>query len=797
MPKRLVTIITVVSLLTLFPNAFARVGLSNPTFTISAPDKLRNSSCPTCQAASQKNDPLSQLDNLSTLGRRTQVSPFLHLRRSMFEGFSANLVSTGSGSLGFGLTDLYLPGRMPIVFQRSYVSDRSEDIGLGVGWSFVFTDRINIETDAATLTDINGTIAFHRDGQSQRFVLQSDEPGIHQQFEMTDGETIAERIGDATRTFKKIGEAYRLTQIKGPNGINVLITHDAAGKIIRVANDPGGSLTFQWTEGKDIRLSAVVDSAGRRVTFRQDGHRLRSVIDLNGSEWTYDYANGGLSKAVDPLGRVMLRTRYDRSGRVIESGDAVGLTRYDYDFGAASLSRRTAVTDPLGAVTVYEQADRGALAAVKDDEGHSVRVEYNAANRPVRISDSSGQEITLGYDAQNRLLSQSSNGAVDRAYSFGADGRLSSILEGTERTDLTLDGRGQIIAAQSSDPARSYTATYDSRGAITQLKSKNREISYAYDGQGNETALTYSDLGRFSYERDAVGRVSVANLPSGLSFFNEYDARGAFIKQSDNRGNVVTVQRDASGAPIAYIRVDGKQMRAVRDEAGRVIAETDFDGNVRSFAYNARGALVDYTVHGKHRKFEYDHRGRLSAIVDDNGVTKKVERDERGHIRRLSYATTARLSAFGLQAGPSRSLVDRRWAHAPALQDPFPPDCCPDVIVIDVWAPYWPGGSPGGGVHGPLLDTGPTAPPGGGPSAETREQCVARHVLACDLEFYACLGVTVVGGVAFFAGCDLATLLLGLPACAVLTGVIGVVGAAACVLIGTACNLRAGDGCPP
>ena len=457
------------------------------------------------------------------------------------------------------------------------------------------------------------------------------------------------------------------------------------------------------------------------------------------------------------------------------------------------------VTDPLGAATVYEQTDRGALAAVKNDEGYSMRVEYNAANRPVRISDSRGQEITFGYDAQNRLLGQSSNGAVDRAYSFGADGRRSSIVEGTERTDLTLDARGQIIAAQSSDPARSYTATYDSHGAVTQLKSKNRQISYVYDGQGNETALTFSDLGRFSYERDTVGRVAAAHFPSGLSLFNEYDARGAFIKQSDNRGNAVTVQRDASGAPIAYIRADGKQMRAVRDEAGRVVTDTDFDGNVRSFKYNVRGALIDYTARGKHRKFEYDHRGRLSAIVDDNGITRKVERDERGHIRRLSYSPTARLSAFGLQVGPGpfRPLVDRRWAHAPALQDP-PPDCCDDPIITDIWAPYWPGGSPGGGlVHGPLLD-GPTdGGTSGGPSVETRQQCIARHILSCDLQFGACLLAATGIFIGVFAGCTLETLIAGAPVCEVIADVILALGAGACVLNGVSCLNNSADGCPP
>ncbi|MGZ8889695.1 MAG: DUF6531 domain-containing protein, partial [Halobacteriota archaeon] len=80
-----------------------------------------------------KNDPLSKLDNLSTLGRRTQVSPFVPLRK-----FDVNLVGTSSGDLGFGVTDLYLGSLVPVAFARTYLSSRSEDIGLGRGWSFVF-----------------------------------------------------------------------------------------------------------------------------------------------------------------------------------------------------------------------------------------------------------------------------------------------------------------------------------------------------------------------------------------------------------------------------------------------------------------------------------------------------------------------------------------------------------------------------------------------------------------------------------------------------------------------------------
>ncbi|MGZ8845438.1 MAG: hypothetical protein ACXW3C_03145, partial [Pyrinomonadaceae bacterium] len=519
-------------------------------------------------------------------------------------------------------------------------------------------------------------------------------------FELTDT-TITEHTA-TTRTYTKIGDTYYLTQVSGPMGINLVISRDDAGRVLRVANDPGQSLNFDWTEK---RLTAVSDSAGRRVSFDYDGARLISVTDSAGAEWGYEYTNGLLGRTTDPMDRVILRVRYNKSGRVSAAGDSVGLTRYEYASG------RTAVTDPLGAVTTYEHTDKGTLMAITDDEGRSVRIEYNAAGKAVQLSSSAGERATLNYDSQNRLVSQSVNGTV-RAYSYGSDGRVSSMVDGNERADLTLGDRGQITGVQSTDPARSYTATYDAHGALTQLKSQSRNVAFEYDAQGNQTVLTYSDLGRFTYEWNTVGRVTGEHFPSGFSRFNEYDARGAFIKQSDNRGNAVTVQRDASGAPIAYIRADGKQMRAVRDDAGRVIRDTDFDGNVRTFAYNARGGLTDYTARGKHRHFEYDHRGRLSAIVDDDGVTRRVERDERGHIRRLSYSPSAKLSAFGLQAGPFRPLVDRRWAHALAPQDP-PPDCCDDVITTDVWAPYWPGsGGTAQGVHGPLLDT-PAVPPGG------------------------------------------------------------------------------------
>jgi YD repeat-containing protein len=565
---------------------------------------------------------------------------------------------------------------------------------------------------------------FRRDGQSCRFVLQVEEPTIHQRFEVTDENTVTQNIGGVTRLFRKISHNYYLSQITQSGGISIEISHDPQGKITRVTSGPSIWVALQWSEGKDPRLVGVADSAGRHVAFRQDGRWLRSVVDPTGAESTYDYVNDLLSSAKDPTGRLLLRERYDKLGRVQEASTGMGFSHYDYQSSSSDGSIRTVVTDPSGVATAFEHNNLGAISAITDSS-RTVRLEYGRSNRPTRIWDSMGADATFTYDSQNHLVSQTRNGIVDRGYSYGSDGQLSSIVGNGEQTDLTLDSRGQIVRTQSSDPTRTYTTAYNQQGQVTSLKSSTREVSFEYDSNGNETAVAYSDLGRFSLQRDAAGDIVGRQFPSGLSYSFSRDARGAVTSWRDNHDHLVTVEYDASGAPMAYIRADGKRMSAVRDEAGRVIAITGFDGRVRLFDYNARGALTDYTdVNGKHRKYQYGRDGRLNTIVYDDGVTTKVERDDHGHILRLNTARTQ----LGVINSSSPLSEKRRWAHGLMFQDPpEPPPGEPiDVLVTDTWAPYWPGGSSGGGgMHPPLQSTDTDAGTGGGPAPYDPLDCAA------------------------------------------------------------------------
>lgn len=537
---------------------------------------------------------------------------------------------------------------MPLMFQRVYASERSEDTGLGAGWSFVFDDRITLDGGEATMrTGSGGVIFFRREAGSSRFRLQTDSPLPHQSFELVNETTLTELAVGLTRTYIKVGDAYRLSRIVDANGNAITVSFDASGQIARIESSSGGTFTLEWSGGPDARLLSVADNMGRRAAFKQDGKRLRGVTDPAGAQWTYDYEAGRLTRATDPQGRTILRARYDRAGRAVEAGDAAGAYLFDYDSTPSAVSRLTTVTDPLGAKTYFQQSESGLLTALTDGEGGSARFEYNASNRLQRLSTSLGYETKLSYDAQNRLLRQWSTDGTDKSYGYDARGHVSSVTEGGVRTDYTLDESGRITAAQSDDGASGYRASYNGRGQLVSLKSERREVSFEYDGAGNKTAFTYSDVGRFTLERDGASRVVKESFPSGLNIYNEYDARGRLVRQSDNRGRSMRLELDASGAPVAYVRGDGKRLSLVRDETSRVIAMTDFNGSTRRFAYDARGALTDYTdAKGRRFKYEYDRQGRLRSIIKADGTRVTIERDERGRIKRVVAPLTAKRAAI-------------------------------------------------------------------------------------------------------------------------------------------------------
>jgi YD repeat-containing protein len=691
---------------------------------------------------------------------------------------------------------------LPITFQRLYSSDRTEDNGLGIGWSFTYNDRISLNGDRAILTTAAGSdIAFRREENSQRFVLKTVEPKAHQSFTVVSQDTITEKANGLNRTYKKIGDSYRLMQISDSNNNSINISFDSQGHITRISGDNGGAFVLAWSEGKAARLLSVTDNNGQRVSFRQDGQRLRAVQDTTGAQLTYVYKNGLLESAADPLGRIILRVAYNRLGRVIEAGDAAGSYHYQYDPASTTISQHTVVTDPIGVQTFYDQNESGLVTLVRASDGQTARFEYNAANRLVRISTSTGDETNITYDAKNRVLRESSTDGSDISYTYDEQGRVTSKTSGNERTDFTRDERGNVIAAKSSDPSRSYNATLDQRGRrLSVTTDTGYSFSSEYDASGDETAFTESLSGRFEIQRDAEGRVVSERSPSGLTLYKGYDSRGRLIKQSDNRGRSLSYERDASGSLLRLISGKGGWIRTTRDEAGRIIAVTNSAGKSRNFAYDARGALVDYgDARGTHKKLDYDQHGRLKTVTEDNGKRLDIKRDKHGRIELISvlnrtpfqydYDQSGKLVAVKVRTGLAQEASSRVFSLAHALISPplfvdcffgndgfadpmliegssFAPefgfgDSCDDPFGFgEMWGGFGSGLCGDGGDFSWYVD--PWSMGGCGLfNGETHEQCVQRRSQICETNRRSC--VTSAGGAFAVAAAACTIITLGNP----------------------------------
>ena len=717
--------------------------------------KDKNNSCSTCVRESQSNALLQAIDRLQGLGRTTQVQVLLPLQRSIRQGAPVNFVSTATGQLAFTINDLSLTGTMPIVFQRFYSSERSEDRGLGKGWSFAFDDRITIDGGAGTLRTADGSvILFRNDGHNDHFVLKTPEPSLHQSFKLN-GDTVTEQVVNLKRIYKKLGNEYRLTEISDSNGNHIRISFDDRRNLKRIEGS-AGTLEFEWSDAANSRLLNINDSAGRRLGFKCEQQLLRGAVDTDGNEWPYDYSQGRLTKALDPLGRVMLRVAYDQIGRVIEAGDGAGVHTYDYDTASSIVSRRTTVADSLGISTTYKHNKNGALVSVEEEGGRKLlEVSYDALNRATRILSQDQSDLSFNFDDKNRVARSTLGDSSSSAFTYDEHGRVSSTTSNGIRTDFGRDARGNIVSATSADPSQSYRASFDARGRLLVIESATgRKVTNEYDARGNITAFSTENIGRIQIERDIAGRIRAERFSSGLTVQYERTSRGLVTRRSDNNGSL-TFERDSSGALIGFVRSDNTWVRATRDHVGRIVTLTSSAGKSRRFAYDSRGGLTDYTdSQGRHKRFLYDSRGRLASIIDDKGKRTIIERDERGSVQRVVslkgdgredyYSRAGRLLAVDRSPGQLNraaqfvsigSSGSTAWTR---LRQDIIDDCIFDLepsfdsISGDgrCWDPFgdFGGGGWGGGGCNTFDSFGCTSYFG-----ETYEQCVARqHALCWD-----------------------------------------------------------------
>jgi YD repeat-containing protein len=656
------------------------IAFALPQANLAENNRAAVKSCPTCSADAAANP----LDKLATLGRRTQNNPLLPVKHSVFKGFPIELVSSATGELAFATTDLAFQDNPLLLFQRTYNSSRNEDSGLGRGWSFVFNDSITLGDDSAVLTTSTGDKFVYRRAEAKRYVLQTSEAADVQEFQLENGGVISSANGDITRIYKRSGSTFYLSEIKAPAGFEVSIKRSSNGKVT-VISSVSGEINLVWSKGDNAKLLAVTDSAGRRISFGQSSGSLQSAATATGGEWQYEYANGRLSRAVDPANRTALLAKYDASGRASEFGDAVGTNRLVYELNAENISTLTTVTDSLNYARVFQQNRFGMPTAVTDKAGALLNLLYNEANRVVQMTDANGAAAILNYDTEQRLPRQSLPNGDEKTFEYNKNGKLAATTDNGERTEIAYD-EANLTESRKHKNGKNVKSTFNRRGQETRLQIEGGlAIDSEYDEKGRKTAYVYSDIGRFEKTFDAAGRKTSEKTPSGFVHGYEYDANNEIVRQSDNRGRSARVERDASGNITKFVG-QNTEVQVLRDEAGRITQLTNSLGQSRRYVYNSRGSLIRFVgADGRDLRFQYNERGEMQSIFNAETDALIYQRNGRGNSAKIQRSASLKnlwqMQKVSFASSFSKSMVDESCA----FRDSFDMSGGGDSGWMDSW----------------------------------------------------------------------------------------------------------------
>lgn len=296
------------------------------------------------------------------------------------------------------------------------------------------------------------------------------------------------------------------------------------------------------------------------------------------------------------------------------------------------------------------------ITQVTDRNGNSLNYLYDGDNKLTTISNSCGRQVTFGY---------------------------SSPTTGITNISVTnmLDGAPVVVYVISNNLLTEVRQLVDRTGSGTYLTNR-----YAYGTAG-------ADANRLTDVFDARGVLVLHNIytnstgdllaqisPGRTNLFKvDENYNLTVIAQSSTATNTVKVTSDSSGAisgatqPVSGTAASSTNaVQTTYDDRGRLIAQTDANGNVKTYAYDDQDRLVGQSdengnstavelndfgqpnistdANGKQTLYIYDNAGNPTSVKDPSGTATTYAysdpvTDATGHVRLGAMLTRQSQSA--------------------------------------------------------------------------------------------------------------------------------------------------------
>ena len=435
--------------------------------------------------------------------------------------------------------------------------------------------------------------------------------------------SIINPAGEMTRlSYAKNGQLSALTDRKGQVH---RFTYSNQGSLVRDENPAGGHWALARTQSGNAFRIALRSALGRTSVYEVE--RLATGDERR--------VNTGPSGAT-------IRVETDKNGkeRIIHPDGTVALSEFQPDprWGAlAPFLKSSSLSTPDGRrLTV--SADRkielaqagnplslGSLTESLSINGRQYLTNVDLRKMELMKKTPAGRSTITAFDNYGRIIRQEIVGVLPVIFDYDDKGRLTRVGQGADDdarvVNLIYDAEGRVVGIV--DPLKRRTRfEYDRAGRVTkQIFADGREIVYAYDPNGNLTAVTPPGQPAHNLEYTPVD-LPQNYLPPSIGLGRNqtnyaYNRDKQLTRMTRADGKNVEIEYDQAGRTSSLTTPQGKTHYLFDAKTDRLKSITANDGGILSYDYDGflpTRTTWSGTIQGDVRR-AYDDDLRLTSLA--------------------------------------------------------------------------------------------------------------------------------------------------------------------------------------
>ena len=455
----------------------------------------------------------------------------------------------------------------------------------------------------------------------------------------------------------------------------------AASRAERVFSAAGGYTASTQDYAVQLRSAGEYDARNRPVSMQDS---LRCSRQMN-----YDtYGNVIREETLDAEDVAVLSSRaaYDSRNRLMEMAsphtDTIeSVIRYHLD----AESNRTGYTDPNGArdQMEYDSIDRRSRNVHHLDG--VTEYAYDELDRLIKVQAPNGVVTEYAYDDLGRRIEERSPDRGTMRYTYDLANNIVSVTEGrgiVSRYSYDALERVTEMRYPNTQAGKDETVryTYDScslgKGRLCVVQDESGTTRYRYDAWGNRVEQRHTELGveyvsRYAY--DAGNRVIQQTLPSGrvVEYSRDVLRRVSAVRATVNGTwhSIVSDLRYRADDRMEYCRYgNGLEDRRSYDMQSRLTRQvlstaSGLEVHKREYVYDANSNIVELSVDGLTRRYDYD---ALDRLVKDGGVNPAVRfsYDPNGNRLRRDLEDQSEQTEYFYREGSNKLAMSERFQRS-------------------------------------------------------------------------------------------------------------------------------------